>query len=165
MAAKKRIKHSNLLLKVAADFFMPFALVMGISVVLHGHLTPGGGFQGGVLISSCALLIYLGYGWSVTEKSINMNLLKKNEVLAAILYVALALVGLLHGAYFCGNIFASIGEVGDLVSAGTIAFMNLAVGYKVMTGVSFLLLLMLGLLAQKDDEEDLDDLDEEVCAK
>ena len=69
MAAKKRIKHSNLLLKVAADFFMPFALVMGISVVLHGHLTPGGGFQGGVLISSCALLIYLGYGWSVTEKS------------------------------------------------------------------------------------------------
>ena len=163
MASKKRIKRSNLLLKAAADFFTPLALVLGLSVVLHGHLTPGGGFQGGVLVASTAILLYLGYGWQITNQAINMNALKKNEAFAAVLYVALALAGIFAGTYFCRNIFFANGEVGELVSAGTIAFMNLAVGYKVMTGVSFLLLLMLSLLARTDDEDE-DDEEEEGCA-
>ena len=159
MDSKKRIKRSNLLLKNAADFFTPFALVLGLSVVLHGHLTPGGGFQGGVLVASTATLLFLGYGWDVTSKAIKMDLLKKNEAGAAILYVVLALAGLFAGTYFCRNIFYADGAIGELISAGNIAFMNVTVGYKVMTGVSFLLLLMLSLLAQNDDEDE-----EEGCA-
>ncbi|MDO4732440.1 MAG: MnhB domain-containing protein [Bacillota bacterium] len=162
MASKKRIKRSNLLLKNAADFFMPFALVLGLSVVLHGHLTPGGGFQGGVLVASVAILLFLGYGWEVTNKSLKMEMLKKNEAFAAVLYVGLALAGLFTGTYFCRNIFFANGEIGHLLSAGTVAFMNVTVGYKVMTGVSFLLLLMLSLLAQPDEEEEEEE--EEGCA-
>ncbi|MBQ6808752.1 MAG: cation:proton antiporter [Firmicutes bacterium] len=162
MASKKRIKRSNLLLKNAADFFTPFALVLGLSVVLHGHLTPGGGFQGGVLVASAAILLFLGYGWDVTNKSLKMDMLKKNEAFAAVLYVGLALAGLLAGSYFCRNIFFANGEIGQLLSAGTVAFMNVTVGYKVMTGVGFLLLLMLGLLAQPDEVEE--DAEEEGCA-
>jgi len=57
------------------------------------------------------------------------------------------------GVNFCTNVFYDIGNVGDLVSAGTITFMSWAVGYKVLTGVGFLLLLMLGLLAAGSDDE------------
>ena len=154
MVSKNRIKRSNLPVKNAADFLLPFALVFGLCIVLHGHLTPGDGFQGGVLVASSVVLLFLGYGWDVTSRTIHMDFLKKNEACVAILYVLLALAGVFAGTYFCRNIFYDIGPIGALLSSGNIAFMNLAVGYKVMTGVGFLLLLMLGLLAEKEEEDD-----------
>ena len=60
----------------------------------------------------------------------------------------------MFGARFCQNVFYKLGDVGDLISGGTITFMSYTVGYKVLTGVGFLLLLLLGLLAPERDEDE-----------
>ncbi len=156
MKFKNGLKERNIVVKCAADKFLPFALVFGIYIILFGTVSPGGGFQGGVIVASGALLLFLGYGYQTATKAINMEVLRVNESCGATLYVFLGLAGIIVGANFARNIFYNIGEVGDLISAGTITFMGYAVGYKVLTGVSFLLLLMLGLLAPgaDDDEEE-----------
>ena len=153
---KNGITEKPIVVKCAADKFLPFAVTFGLYIILFGTVSPGGGFQGGVIVASAALLLYLGYGYRTATRAISMNVLRVNESVGATLYVALGLCGLFVGANFCRNIFYNIGEVGDLVSAGTITFMGWSVGYKVLTGVSFLLLLMLGLLAPdaSDDEEE-----------
>lgn len=143
----------NVITKCGADFLTPFVLVYMFYVILHGHLSPGGGFQGGVIVASAALLLYLGYGYQTTAGAINGEVLRINEAIGATLYVLLGACGLVMGFNFCNNVFFDIGNVGDLVSAGTITFMSWAVGYKVLTGVGFLLLLMLGLLAAGSDDE------------
>jgi multicomponent Na+:H+ antiporter subunit B len=51
----KTFKKKPVIVRSAADFFLPLACVYGAYVVLHGHLSPGGGFQGGVLIASATL--------------------------------------------------------------------------------------------------------------
>ncbi|WP_443110805.1 MnhB domain-containing protein [Caloramator sp. mosi_1] len=54
--------------------------------MLHGHLSPGGGFQGGVIVASAVVLIYLGYGYEISTKTFNQNLLKKSEAIGALMY-------------------------------------------------------------------------------
>ena len=154
MKFKNGMTEKHIVVKCAADKFLPFALMFGIYIILFGTVSPGGGFQGGVMVASGALLLYLGYNLQTANKAINMEVLRVNESCGATLYVFLGFAGLVAGANFCRNIFYNCGEVGDLISAGTITFMGYSVGYKVLTGVSFLLLLMLGLLAPDDDEEE-----------
>ena len=144
------IKVKNIVLKCAADIFAPLALIFGFSVILHGQLSPGGGFQGGVIVASAVLLLFTGYGYRVTAQALSADALKKNEAFGASCYIALALVGVLAGAEFCGNV-VSHGHMGDLISGGTIMYMNYAVGYKVLTGVGCLLLILMSLLAPTEE--------------
>ena len=154
MKYKKGINQRHIIVKCAADKFLPFALVFGIYIILFGTVSPGGGFQGGVIVASAALLLYLGYGYKTASKALNTEVLRVNESLGATFYVLLGLAGIFAGAVFCRNIWYNIGPVGNLISAGTITFMGYAVGYKVLCGVAFLLLLMLGLLAPGGEEDE-----------
>lgn len=154
MQFKSGIQERQIIVRCGADTFLPFAVCFGIYIILFGTVSPGGGFQGGVMVASAALLLYLGYGYNVATKALNPEVLRVNEACGATLYVILGLCGIFFGANFCRNVFFNDGQVGELISAGTITFMGYSVGYKVLTGVSFLLLLMLGLLAPGSDDEE-----------
>ena len=154
MKFKEGITEKNIIVKCGADKFLPFAVTFGIYIIMFGTISPGGGFQGGVIVASAALLLYLGYGYNIAHKAISTEVLRVNEACGASLYVILGLLGIAFGANFCRNVFFNNGNVGDLISAGTITFMGNAVGYKVLCGVGFLLLLMLALLAPDSDEEE-----------
>ena len=104
-------------------------------------------------MASGCLLVYLGHGYKAAVGAINMEIIRINEAIGAALYILLGVCGLVFGARFCQNVFYKLGDVGDLISGGTITFMSYTVGYKVLTGVGFLLLLLLGLLAPEREEE------------
>ena len=65
-------------------------------------------------------------------------------------YAGQAMMGIAAGAQFCENILYTHGNIGDLYSSGTIFWMNLTVGIKVMTGIGSITLLMLGIVNQKN---------------
>ena len=153
MKFKAGIKETNVVVKAGADTFLPFAIVFGFYIIFFGTVSPGGGFQGGVLVSSAVLLLYLAYGNKTANTAINAEFIRINEAIGAILYVMLGMCGLFFGSRFCENVFYELFNIGDPLSAGTITFMSYAVGYKVLTGVGFLLLLMIGLLALESEEE------------
>ena len=147
MKFKEGITEKNIIVKCGADKFLPFGITFGLYVILFGTVSPGGGFQGGVIVAAAAVLIYLGYGFHVVSRALRSEALRIGEALGASLYVFLGLIGIFFGANFCRNVFFNNGEVGELISAGTITYMSYAVGFKVLTGVGFLLLLLLGILA------------------
>ncbi len=156
MEFKDRFREKRLIVKCGSDLFLPFALVLGFYVILFGTVSPGGGFQGGVIVASAVLLIYLGYGYKRLIKAIKPEYLRIGEALGAILYVVLGLAGIFVGANFCRNFIFNNGAVGDMISAGNISFMSYTVGFKVMTGIGFLLILMLSLLKPDGMDEDQD---------
>ena len=147
----KTFKKKPVIVRSAADFFLPLACVYGAYVVLHGHLSPGGGFQGGVLIASAILMVFLGYGSLKVRKTFNDHKMHSSETVAEILYVVIALIGVFTGLNFCVN-FVFNGQQVD-----TSVLMNHAVGYHVMGGIICLLSMMLSLLdkdgAHTDPEE------------
>lgn len=144
----KKFKKKSVIVKCASDLFLPLACVFGCYVVLHGHLSPGGGFQGGVLIASAILLVFLGYGSSKVKQTFSKHKLHSSETIAEIIYVVIALIGVFAGLGFCFN-FVFAGQQAD-----TSILMNHAVGYHVMGGIICLLIMMLSLLdgSEKEDE-------------
>ena len=144
-----KIKVKNVILRSGGDSLLPLMLVYMLYIIFHGHLSPGGGFQGGVLMVAAVTILYLGHGYETTTKTLSANLLHGTEGFASVMYVALAMLGVSVGAYFCQNILYRHGEIGELYSSGTIFWMNLTVGLKVLTGVGSIALLMLGLVNER----------------
>lgn len=146
----KTYKKTHVISRCASDLFLPLACVFGCYVVLHGSTSPGGGFQGGVLVASAILLVYLGYGGWGVKRSFNESMLHSSETVAEIMYVVIALVGVFTGLNFCVN-FVFAGKQVD-----TSILMNDAVGYHVMAGITCLLIMMLSVLedGKNDPHED-----------
>ena len=142
----------NVITKCGADFLTPFVLVYMFYVILHGHLSPGGGFQGGVLAVAVIVFIHVGHGYENTVKMLNIDFMRRTEGFAVTAYIVIAFLGVVFAAQFCENFAFDNGNIGDLLSSGTIAWMDEAVGLKVITGVSVLTLSALGVLARKDGE-------------
>lgn len=147
------IKVKNIIQSSGSDMILPFTLVYVFYVILHGHLSPGGGFQGGVLAAAAVVFIYLGHGYDTTVRALNIGFMRKTEGVAVTVYIVLAMMGVVLGAQFCQNFAFDEGPIGALISSGTIAWMDEAVGLNVLTGVSVLVLSMMGILVAKDTEE------------
>jgi multicomponent Na+:H+ antiporter subunit B len=116
----------------------PPTVLFGIYVVAHGHLTPGGGFQGGVVLATGVLLIYLAGEFDDLHGLYTDVALERAEAAGASGYIAIGLLGLLTGSTFLDNVLP-YGQVGKVFSAGTVPLINLTVGLEIAAGLVLLL--------------------------
>ena len=121
---------------------VPFILMLGLYLISYGHLSPGGGFQGGVVLASAALALALSRGVEATRQVFRLKLVAIVEVTAFFLFLALGAAGLAAGAHFLGN-FLPLGRAGEVPSAGMVFFLNLVIGLEVGAGVTLILLSLL----------------------
>ena len=94
---KVRKKALGVIVRYGANLFLPLACTFGGYVVLHGDSSPGGGFQGGVLIASAVLLVFLGYGSQKLSTTFKESFLHSSETVAEIMYIAIGLIGVIVG--------------------------------------------------------------------
>ena len=145
-----KIHIKQVIQRCAGDKILPLCLVYIFSIVLHGHLSPGGGFQGGILTVAVVLLVYLGHGYVAAKEAIMPDLFHPLEGAALIFYIVLAFAGVLFTANFGQNFITYKGNIGDLYSAGTIFFMNATVAFDVMCASIVLSVGMLSVLFPQD---------------
>lgn len=126
-SVKKEKRSASEILKTGTTFLLPIIFLYGIFIFTHGHLTPGGGFQGGVIIASGILLLMLA------EISWKMNdlILHWVESLSGLFYVIIGLLGIFLAAGFLDNRFLPLGDSGKLFSAGAIPVIYSLIGLKV----------------------------------
>ena len=130
----KRIR-SSLVLRTATDTLFPMILLFGAYIFIHGHLTPGGGFQGGSVIASGVILLFLAY----RRFHVNHKALSTLESLAGITFAGIGLWGLIYAKSFLANSVLPLGQWNRLFSAGVIPFIYIAVGFKVGAELSGLI--------------------------
>ena len=141
------------IVKTMASITLPLTMIYGLYIIAHGHLTPGGGFQGGAVVASACIMILVAYGSVWTMGKIKEKRLSAFESLGALGFVCLAFFGLIFGAnYFFNNflinqdklpIFNAIGAgASNINTAGVIPLMNFAVGLKVIVGLFAIVLVM-----------------------
>lgn len=128
---------SNKILITGSRYLFPILLLYGVYIIIHGHLSPGGGFQGGVVIASAFLLLFIGYkDYTVSHKAVTVF-----ESLSGASFVIIGLVGLFLASVstFLGNFLPHPAEaLGTLLSAGIIPVIYALIGVKVgseMTGL------------------------------
>jgi len=108
----------------------PVLLLFGVYVIVHGHLSPGGGFQGGVIIATAFLLRMLADRQAVLPDGV-LTLLESLSGSGFVLFGLLGLVLLATGT-FLGNFLPHPAEaIGRLVSAGVTPLIYVLVGIKV----------------------------------
>ena len=122
----RKTEPASLVLYTGCRLLFPLILIFGTYIFIHGHLTPGGGFQGGAIIASGFLLIYLG----CRERRISQKASKLTESLGGLVFVVIGLLGLAFGGYFLSN-FLPKGTANTLFSAGIIPIIYVAIGFKV----------------------------------
>jgi len=121
------------ILREITALLLPFIQMYGIYVVLHGHLSPGGGFAGGMILGISLILYILVFGLDSCLRKVPHRLSSVMESFGTLWYAAVGLVGLLRGSSFLMNKGAgiSLGTPGELFSSGLIVVITIGVGIKV----------------------------------
>jgi multicomponent Na+:H+ antiporter subunit B len=139
----------SIIIKKVTQLLVGLIFVYGIYIILHGHLTPGGGFAGGVVMAGAFILLILAFGSSELNLKKEVSGSSGTESLAILLVIILALMSLLLGAkVFIAN-FLPKGIPGELLSAGVIPLYNLFVGIEVAGAI---LTIFLALVILKEEK-------------
>jgi multicomponent Na+:H+ antiporter subunit B len=126
------------MVRLGGYLVLPFVVVAGIYVIAHGHLTPGGGFQGGIVLATALHLLYIAGDYPALRRLRRRRLFEISEASAAAAYVILGLVGLAATGAFLSNLLP-YGSLGQLGSAGTVPLLNVVVGLEVGSAMVLLL--------------------------
>jgi multisubunit Na+/H+ antiporter MnhB subunit len=143
------MKGMSVIVKKTTQLLAGLIFLYGIYIIIHGHLTPGGGFAGGVVVAGAFILVILAFG------SDFLNLQKEEagstirENVAVLIVLLLAVTGIFVGtkAFFAN--YLPKGTVGELISAGTLPLYNIFIGIEVASSI-FIIFLALIIFKEED---------------
>lgn len=135
------------LLRATGPTLVALTLLFGLYIVAHGQLTPGGGFQGGVIIATGVLLLFLVGGYSAFRRIALRSGVEALEAIGTGGYIVVGLFGLILGGSFLEN-FLPLGEFRALLSGGTVPLISLLVGCAVAGGFTSIYLEFLEIAVE-----------------
>lgn len=141
----------SVVVRTICDIFAWFMGIFGVYIIIHGHLTPGGGFQGGAVVATMIAFLLVSYGGNKVIAFAKPGLYSTLETVGLVLFICAGFFGITTTFFF--NFLAGQGGLlgatvpigpnsGVLNSAGTISLMNMAVGLEVIGGLSLIILYM-----------------------
>lgn len=138
-------------IRVTSLALIPATVLFGLYVVTHGQVTPGGGFQGGVILASAPLLLYLCAEYRQFRKALPQRLVGLSEAVGAAAYILVGGIGLAVGGAFLQNVLP-LGQNGSVTGGGIVALIDLGVGCEVSGGLALALLVYLEELLEEKEE-------------
>jgi len=149
------------IVRTAADLLYPTILIFGLYIIAHGHLTPGGGFQGGAVIATGGALVIVAYSYKEVTGWLTKNVLMGQEVIGLVGFIGVGLLAFAFGQVFFFNYLNASGSLfgmpvpyginaGELNTAGVLPLMNFAVGIEVWGGLTIVILYMLSGLEKEE---------------
>lgn len=131
--SREHSKGMSVIVKTITRLTVGLILLYGIYILSHGHVSPGGGFAGGVIIALSFVHLMLAYGKEVALRKLPKGMMTFFESMGAILFLSIALMGFTAGYFFIN--FIAKGEPFRLFSAGIIPLANIAISLKVGIGL------------------------------
>lgn len=125
---------TSLVIQTITRMMLPFLLMFGLSLIVHGHLTPGGGFQGGVVIGATFILLGLAFNKEEGRRAVPEGMVKDMASSGISIYIIVGIIGIMAGFNFLTNQwmhFPPVGELGELFSGGTLFWINIGIGLTV----------------------------------
>ena len=149
------MSQNSIILKLVSLPISIILICLGIMTILGGHITPGGGFQGGAMIASGIALSILVYGLGNSPLELSHTYIEVLESVGALGFVIFGLIGLFVGGFFLYNMGTDLLNVvpatiqnvfhyPDITNAGIIPYLNIFVGLKVFVGLSSIVIAFEG---------------------
>lgn len=150
------MKGMTLIVKEVTSLVIGFIFLYSIYLILYGHLSPGGGFVGGVVFACGLILMILTYGKDFFNSLFPDHTFTWGDCFGALGFLVIALLGYFTGNFF-HNALATPGNF-SLLSGGFIPLANIAIGLKVAACMAGAFIVI--SLFQQDETTSLQDLDE-----
>ena len=158
------MSQGSMILKLVSLPISMILLCLGIMTILGGHITPGGGFQGGAMIASGVILSILVYGLGNSPLEFSHTYIEVLESVGALGFIIFGLVGLFVGGFFLYNVGTDILNIvpsaiqtafhyPDVTNAGIIPYLNIFVGLKVFVGLSAIVIAFAGFKKITEESE------------
>jgi multicomponent Na+:H+ antiporter subunit B len=143
------MKGMTVIVKKTTQLLAGLIFMYGIYIIVHGHLTPGGGFAGGVVIAGAFILVTLAFGSDFLNLQKEETGTTVRENLAVLIVLLLPVAGFFAGTKVFFNNYLPKGSVGELVSAGVLPLYNIFVGIEVASSI-FIIFLALVIFKEED---------------
>jgi multicomponent Na+:H+ antiporter subunit B len=137
--AGREMPHRSAAARLVARLLAPLLLLFGLYVALHAMTTPGGGFQGGVIVASGLLLLFLGDNYAAWRRLVPSEVLDPLEGMGAAAYALCGFGSMLAGAPFLTNVLP-FGTFRDVFSGGLMQIENAGVACAVAGGFGMVLI-------------------------
>ncbi|WP_334174380.1 hydrogen gas-evolving membrane-bound hydrogenase subunit E [Pseudoxanthobacter sp.] len=134
-AAQPPLQPAGEIVRTGMEVLLPLIFLFGAYVILHGHLSAGGGFQGGAIVASGTMLLLV----TRPQTRLKQKLLSLIESSAGVFYVLTGILGLLVADGFLDNRILPLGTFGAVMSAGAIPLISALLGIKVGAELSVIL--------------------------
>ena len=146
----------SIIVRTVARWLKGFILLYGISIVLYGHITPGGGFAGGVIIAIAFVLLALAEGEPASQSFFSKRAASTLDSAGVLLFLALAFAGMLWGGgiFFENFIATKEHALFTLFSGGVIPLSNIGLGLKVASSLFLVFTVLAALRIDANGEED-----------
>lgn len=134
----------SLIVKTISRITSPFIFLYGCYIVLFGHLTPGGGFAGGVIIAGAFILVMLASGKEEVHNFLSHRRISFLESLGALIFLLFSFVSVFSGRNFFENIIhKKLGSIYfKFLSSGNILIYNIGIAIKVLAGIFFVFFVL-----------------------
>ncbi|OUJ18564.1 Multisubunit Na+/H+ antiporter MnhB subunit [Methanonatronarchaeum thermophilum] len=137
---------STIVKSITSLMYIPI-LVFGMYIIIHGHILPGGGFQGGVIVATGVALVFIAYGTNKANQWFSSKAMFSLMSLAAVLYFIVKNIGGKRLSEFLleTEIFgpAPVGiNPGFIDSGGVLGPLNILVGILVFAAVSYAIIVL-----------------------
>ena len=93
-------EQQSIIVKTVCRLLAPFIQLFGLYVIMHGHSSPGGGFQGGVILASSFILLAIAYGIDEVKRRFSLSALTTLTSAGVFLYAGIGVLCLLLGANY-----------------------------------------------------------------
>lgn len=133
------LKKKTSILDLISRKLAPFMLLFGLYLLTYGHTSPGGGFQGGVVMASGIILLLVAQGNRAVESLLPFSTLSGAEVAAFVMFAAAGIAGIMAGVGFLGNPATTI-AARAVPRVSMILILNLIIGIEVGSGISLICL-------------------------
>jgi len=143
------MKGMTIIVKKTTQIMAGMIFLYGAYVIIHGHLTPGGGFAGGVILAGAFILVTLAFGSDFLNLKREEAGSSSKENISMLMVILLSILGLFIGAKVFFLNFLPKGTVGELISAGVLPLYNIFIGIEVATSI---FVIFLSLVIYKEEE-------------
>ena len=130
----------DLIIKTAVRLMVPFAQLFGLYVIVHGHYSPGGGFQGGVILGAAFIMLALAFDMETSQQYMTIRVNAVFNNLGAAIFVG---VGALCAIF--GGLFLDYSALDKLIPMGPVEWRSFGI-FLVEVGVGFTVMSIMVLL-------------------
>lgn len=145
------IEYENVIIKTICRILIPFIQIYGLYVIMHGHYSPGGGFQGGVILGSSFILLVIAYGLVEARRRLSIPFLTGLASLGLLIYSGIGVLTLLMGGRYLdyGKLPLSFLPVSKIRAMGILGI-EIGVGLVVLAIMTIIFLAMASYEPRKE---------------